>query len=40
VGIVLTFFPPWVGIPVGAVGLILLILYLAGWDRRAGQSQP
>jgi hypothetical protein len=40
VGIVLTFFLPWVGIPVGAVGLLLLILYLAGWGRRAAQSQP
>jgi hypothetical protein len=39
-GIVVTFFLPWVGIPVGVVGLILLVLYLAGWGRRAAQSQP
>jgi len=40
VGIVVTFFLPWVGISVGAVGLVLLIVYLAGWGRRAAQSQP
>jgi hypothetical protein len=40
VGIVMTFILPWVGIPIGAVGLILLVLYLAGWGRRAAQSQP
>jgi hypothetical protein len=40
VGIVMVFFLPWVGIPLGAVGLILLIVYLAGWSRRATQSQP
>jgi hypothetical protein len=40
VGIVMAFFLPWVGIPVGIVGLILLIAFLAGWGRRATQSQP
>ena len=41
VGIIMTFFLPWVGIPIGVVGLILLIVYLAGWGRRAAeQSQP
>ena len=40
VGIIVMFFLPWVGIPVGVVGLILLIVYLAGWGRRAAQSQP
>jgi hypothetical protein len=40
VGIVLFFILPWVGIPLGVVGLILLVLYLAGWGRRAAQSQP
>jgi hypothetical protein len=38
VGIVMTFFLPWVGIPVGAVGLVLLIAFLAGWGRRATQT--
>jgi hypothetical protein len=40
VGIVLFFFLPWVGIPIGIVGLILLVLFVAGWGRRATQSQP
>jgi hypothetical protein len=40
VGIILIFFLGWVGIVIGAVGLILLIMYLAGWGRRATQSQP
>jgi hypothetical protein len=41
VGIIMMFFLPWVGIPIGVVGLILLIVYLAGWGRRAAeQSQP
>ena len=39
VGIVMVFFLPWVGIPVGVVGIILLIAFLAGWGRRATQSQ-
>jgi hypothetical protein len=38
VGIVMVSFLPWVGIPVGVVGLILLGVYLAGWGRRATQT--
>ena len=34
VGIILFFFLPWAGIPIGIVGLILLGLFLAGWGRR------
>jgi hypothetical protein len=40
VGIIMTFFLPWVGIPVGVVGLILLVAFLAGWGRRAAESAP
>jgi len=40
VGIILFFFLPWAGIPIGIVGLILLGLFLAGWGRRTTQSQP
>jgi hypothetical protein len=40
VGIVATFFLPWVGIPIGVVGLVLLIVYLAGWGRRAAEGRP
>ena len=35
VGIVFLFIIPWVGIPVGLVGLVLAILWLAGFGRRA-----
>ena len=38
VGIIVTFFLPWVGIPVGVVGVVLLIVYLAGWGRRAARQ--
>ena len=35
VGIVILFFLPWVGVPIGLVGLVLLLLYLIGFGRRA-----
>ena len=35
VGIVFLFLIPWVGIPVGIVGLALALLWLAGFGRRA-----
>ena len=35
VGIVFLFLVPWVGIPVGLVGLVLAILWVAGFGRRA-----
>ena len=35
VGIVFLFLVPWVGIPVGIVGLVLAILWIAGFGRRA-----
>jgi hypothetical protein len=40
VGIILLFILPWVGIPVGIVGIILLILFLAGFGRRAAEPTP
>jgi Flp pilus assembly protein TadB len=39
VGIIFLFIVPWVGIPVGIVGLILAILYFAGFGRRAARGQ-
>jgi Flp pilus assembly protein TadB len=39
VGIVFLFIIPWVGIPVGIVGLILLGVYLFGAGRRATQTR-
>ena len=35
VGVVFLFIIPWVGIPVGIVGLLLAILWVAGFGRRA-----
>jgi hypothetical protein len=35
VGIVFLFIVPWVGIPIGIVGLVLAILWVAGFGRRA-----
>ena len=40
VGLVLLFIIPWVGIPLGIVGLVLLVAYAAGFGRRAGRSAP
>ena len=33
VGIILLFMLPWVGITVGVVGLVLAVLYFAGFGR-------
>jgi hypothetical protein len=38
VGIVFLFIIPWVGIPVGIVGIVLAILWLAGFGRRAAEG--
>jgi Flp pilus assembly protein TadB len=41
IGVVLLFFVPWVGIPLGIVGVGLLVAYLAGFSRRAAsERQP
>jgi hypothetical protein len=40
VGVVMLFVLPWVGIPVGIVGIVLLILFLAGFGRRAAEPTP
>jgi len=34
-GVVFLFLVPWVGIPVGIVGLVLTLLWLAGFGRQA-----
>jgi Flp pilus assembly protein TadB len=38
VGIIFLFIIPWVGIPVGIVGLVLAILWVAGFGRRAARG--
>lgn len=40
VGLLLTFLIPWVGIPVGIVGLVLALLFLLGFGRRAAEPGP
>lgn len=41
VGVIFLFVIPWVGIPVGIVGLVLTIMYFAGFGRRAARGdQP
>jgi membrane protein implicated in regulation of membrane protease activity len=39
IGVIFLFIIPWVGIPVGIVGLVLLVLYLAGFGRRAARGE-
>jgi 4-hydroxybenzoate polyprenyltransferase len=34
VGIILIFMLPWVGIVLGVVGIVLAVLYFAGFGRR------
>jgi hypothetical protein len=38
-GVIFLFFLPWVGIPVGIVGLVLLILLLTGLVRGRGTTR-
>jgi NADH:ubiquinone oxidoreductase subunit 3 (subunit A) len=40
-GVLFLFLIPWVGIPVGILGLVLVVLWMAGFGRRAvQQDQP
>ncbi|HKT44189.1 MAG TPA: hypothetical protein VJQ85_05265 [Gaiellaceae bacterium] len=39
VGIIFLFLIPWIGIPVGIVGLVLAILWIAGFGRRAARGE-
>jgi hypothetical protein len=38
-GIIFLFIIPWVGIPVGIVGLVLAVLWIAGFGRRAARGE-
>jgi hypothetical protein len=38
-GIIFLFVVPWVGIPVGIVGLVLAVLWIAGFGRRAFRGE-
>ena len=37
-GIILLFLIPWVGIAAGVVGLVLAIIWVAGFGRRAAEG--
>ncbi|HZQ66728.1 MAG TPA: hypothetical protein VFA66_16045 [Gaiellaceae bacterium] len=39
-GIVLLFLFPWAGIPIGIAGIILFVLFLLGFGRRAAAGRP
>jgi hypothetical protein len=39
-GLILLFIVPWVGIAVGVVGLILVVVYLLGFGKRAAEGRP
>ena len=39
-GVIFIFLVPWVGIAAGAVGLVLLVLFLAGFGKRAAEGRP
>jgi hypothetical protein len=40
IGVVFLFIVPWMGIVVGIVGVILLVLFLLGFGRRAAEGRP
>lgn len=39
IGIIFLFIIPWVGIPLGIVGIVLAVLYFAGFGRRTARGQ-
>jgi hypothetical protein len=39
VGLILLFMLPWVGIVLGIVGLVLTVLWFAGFGRRAARAE-
>ena len=39
VGLIFLFIIPWVGIPVGIVGLVLAVLWIAGFGRSASRER-
>lgn len=40
IGVLLLFLIPWVGIPVGIIGLLLAAAWLLGFGRRAAADEP
>jgi hypothetical protein len=40
IGVIFLFIVPWVGIVVGAVGVVLLVLFLLGVGRQVAERRP
>ena len=40
IGVIFIFIVPWVGIAAGLVGVVLLVLFLAGFGKRAAEGRP
>jgi hypothetical protein len=41
VAIIITFFGGWIfAIPLGIVAVVLFVLFILGWGRRAAREQP
>jgi hypothetical protein len=39
-GVLLLFLYPWAGLVVGAMGVLLMVLFLVGFGRRAETGRP
>jgi Flp pilus assembly protein TadB len=40
IGLIFLFIIPWVGIPVGIIGLVLAVAWLLGFGRAAARDEP
>ena len=40
IGVILLFLYPWAGLVVGAVGVLLMVLFLVGFGRPAETGRP
>ena len=40
IGVILLFLYPWAGLVIGAVGVLLIVLFLVGFGRRTETGRP
>ena len=40
IGVILLFLYPWAGLVIGAVGVLLMVLFLVGFGRRTETGRP
>ena len=40
IGVILLFLYPWAGLVIGAVGVLLIVLFLVGFGRRTEIGRP